>query len=117
MNTTQQENRQDGRLLRRSLDGRILGGVAAGLARYFSVDVTHVRIAFVALSFLGGAGVPLYLAAWVLIPADGSAIAIADEVLNHVCSHLSRPAPRFPGRELVMRLRISASRNWILLSQ
>ena len=29
MNTTHQENRQDGRLLRRSLDGRILGGVAA----------------------------------------------------------------------------------------
>jgi len=65
MNTTHQENQQDGRLLRRSLDGRILGGVAAGLA---------------ALSFLGGAGVPLYLAAWVLIPAEGSGAAIADEV-------------------------------------
>ena len=103
MNTTQQENRQDGRHLRRSLDGRILGGVAAGLARYFSVDVTHVRIALVALSFLGGAGVPLYLAAWVLIPADGSGIAIADEVLNHVASHLSRPAPGFPSRELVTK--------------
>jgi phage shock protein C len=87
MNTTQQDNRQDGRLLRRSLDGRILGGVAAGLARYFAVDVTYVRIALVALSFLGGAGVPLYLAAWLLIPADGSGIAIADEVLNHVGSH------------------------------
>jgi len=103
MNTTQQENRQDGRLLRRSLDGRILGGVAAGLARYFSVDVTHVRIALVALSFLGGAGVPLYLAAWALIPADGSGIAIADEVLNHVASHLSRPAPGFHSRELVTK--------------
>jgi phage shock protein C len=94
MNTTHQENHQEnqqaGRLLRRSLDGRILGGVAAGLARYFAVDVAHVRIALVALSFLGGAGVPLYLAAWVLIPAEGSGVAIADEVLNHVGSHISQ---------------------------
>ena len=112
MTTTRQENRQDdsedGRLLRRSMDGRILGGVATGLARYFSVDVAHVRIALVALSFLGGAGVPLYLAAWALIPADGSGIAIADEVLNRVGSRLSRPAAGFPRRESVTRRRISA---------
>jgi phage shock protein PspC (stress-responsive transcriptional regulator) len=107
MSTTHQENgqesRQDGRLLRRSLDGRILGGVAAGLARYFAVDVAHVRIALVALSFLGGAGVPLYLAAWVLIPAEGSGTTIADEVLNHVGSHLSGPAAGFLSRELVFK--------------
>jgi phage shock protein C len=104
MNTIQQENQQDSRLLRRSLDGRILGGVAAGLARYFDVDVAHVRIALVALSFLGGAGVPLYLAAWLLIPAAGSDVTIADEVLNHVgSSHLSRPAAGFLSRQLVMR--------------
>jgi phage shock protein PspC (stress-responsive transcriptional regulator) len=106
MSTTHQENgqesRQDGRLLRRSLDGRILGGVAAGLARYFAVDVAHVRIALVALSFLGGAGVPLYLAAWVLIPAAGSSSTIADE-LNHVGSHLSGPAAGFLSRELVFK--------------
>jgi len=68
---------------------RSLGGVAAGLARYFAVDVAHVRIILVALSFLAGAAVPLYLAAWVLIPAEGSGTAIADEVLNHAGSHSS----------------------------
>ena len=81
---------QDGpRLLRRPAGGRILGGVAAGLAAYFAVDVAHVRIILVALSFLAGAAVPLYLAAWLLIPAEGSGIAIADEVLNHAGSHSS----------------------------
>ena len=69
-------------------DGRILGGVAAGLAKYFALDVAHVRIVLVALSFLGGAGVPLYLAAWVLIPAEDSGIAIADEVLNYGPGHV-----------------------------
>ena len=71
------------RLLRRPSDGRILGGIAAGLAAYFAVDVAHVRIILVVLSFLGGAAMPLYLAAWLLIPEEGSGTAIADEVLSH----------------------------------
>ena len=99
MNTGTNQS-QEPRLLRRPADGRILGGVAAGLARYFGVDVAHVRIILVALSFLGGAAVPFYLAAWVLIPAEGSGIAIADEVLDHAGGHLSRPASaRFSQRQ------------------
>ena len=89
MNIRTNQSQQGPRLLRRPADGRILGGVAAGLAAYFALDVVHVRIILVALSFLAGAAVPLYLAAWVLIPADGSGTAIADEVLNHAGSHPS----------------------------
>ena len=87
MNIRTNQSQEGPRLLRRPVDGRILGGVAAGLATYFALNVAHVRIILVALSFLGGAAVPLYLAAWVLIPAEGSGTAIADEVLNHVGSH------------------------------
>jgi phage shock protein C len=85
MNTTTDQNgrQQEPRLLRRPAGGRILGGVAAGLARYFVIDVVYIRIVLVALSLLGGAGVPLYLAAWMLIPAEGSGVAIADEILGH----------------------------------
>ena len=89
MNIGTNHSQEEPRLLRRPADGRILGGVAAGLARYFALDVTHVRIVLVALSFLAGAAIPLYLAAWVMIPAEGSDIAIADEVLNHAASHSS----------------------------
>ena len=60
-----------------------------GSPAYFALDVAHVRIILVALSFLAGAAIPLYLAAWVLIPAEGSDTAIADEVLNHAGSHSS----------------------------
>ena len=91
MNIRTNQSQEEPRLLRRPAGGRILGGVAAGLAAYFALDVAHVRIILVALSFLGGAAVPLYLAAWVLIPAEGSDIAIADEVLNHADSRLSWP--------------------------
>ena len=89
MNIRTNQSQEEPRLLRRPSDGRILGGVAAGLATYFALDVAHVRIILVALSFLGGAAVPLYLAAWVLIPAEGSDTAIADEVLSHAGSHSS----------------------------
>jgi phage shock protein C len=89
MNIRTNQSQNGPRLLRRPSGGRILGGVAAGLAAYFALNVAHVRIILVALSFLGGAAVPLYLAAWVLIPEESSGTAIADEVLNHTGSHLS----------------------------
>ena len=89
MNIRTNQSQEGPRLLRRPANGRILGGVAAGLARCFALDVVHVRIILVALSFLGGAAVPLYLAGWVLIPAEGSDIAIADEGLNHAGSRSS----------------------------
>ena len=72
---------QEGRLLRRSVNGRVLGGVAAGFAKHFALDVSYVRLALVVLSFVGGAGVPLYLAAWILVPEEGSNIAIVDGIL------------------------------------
>ena len=92
MNVRTNQSPKGPRLLRRPSGGRILGGVAAGLARYFAVDVAYVRIILVAVSFLGGVTVPFYLAAWVLIPAEGSGTAIADEVLNYSGSRLSWPA-------------------------
>ena len=59
------------RLLRRRTSDRVLGGVAGGLGDYFNVDPLLVRIAFVALMIFGGAGLVLYVVAWLLIPAEG----------------------------------------------
>jgi phage shock protein PspC (stress-responsive transcriptional regulator) len=67
--------------LRRGGDHRMLAGVAVGLADYFDVDPTLVRIGFVALSLLGGLAVPLYLAGWLLIPEEGSDESVAEELL------------------------------------
>ena len=68
--------------LRRSTDDRMLAGVVGGLARYLDVDATLVRIAFVVLTVVGGAGVPLYLASWLLIPEDGADQSIAASFLD-----------------------------------
>jgi phage shock protein PspC (stress-responsive transcriptional regulator) len=61
--------------------GRMLAGVAAGLAEWFDVDPTLVRVAFVALALLGGVAVPIYLAAWLLIPEEGTDVSVAEELL------------------------------------
>ncbi|HXB38766.1 MAG TPA: PspC domain-containing protein, partial [Acidimicrobiales bacterium] len=50
-------------------------------ADYFDVDPTIVRIGFVALGFLGGLAVPLYLAGWALIPDEDTDTSIAEEIL------------------------------------
>jgi phage shock protein PspC (stress-responsive transcriptional regulator) len=67
------------RTLCRPSHDRMLAGVAAGVARYLGVDVTIVRIAFVVLTFIGGAAVPVYLAGWLLIPEEGSDRSIASD--------------------------------------
>jgi phage shock protein PspC (stress-responsive transcriptional regulator) len=72
--------------LRRPFQDRMLAGVAAGLARYFGVDVTIVRIAFVVLTVVGGAGIPLYLAGLLLIPEEGSDQSIAGAIIESLQS-------------------------------
>ena len=67
--------------LHRRRGGRMLGGVAAGLADYFDVDPVLVRVGFVVLAFVGGLAVPLYLAGWALIPDEDTDTSIAEEIL------------------------------------
>ena len=68
--------------LRRAYQGRLLAGVCAGLADSFGVDVTIVRVAFAVFTFLGGAGVPAYLACWLLIPEEGCEQSLAAELIH-----------------------------------
>jgi phage shock protein C len=66
----------------RPADDRMIAGVAAGIARYLGADVTAVRIILAVLAFVGGAGVPIYLAGWLLIPEEGAEHSIVGEFLQ-----------------------------------
>ncbi|MGE5289184.1 MAG: PspC domain-containing protein [Micromonosporaceae bacterium] len=68
--------------LRRPTQGRMLAGVAAGIADYLSVDVTIVRIVLAVLAIVGGAGVPIYIAGWLLIPEEGKEKSILSEFID-----------------------------------
>jgi phage shock protein PspC (stress-responsive transcriptional regulator) len=70
--------------LRRAYNGRMLAGVCAGIADYLGVDTTIVRVAFVVFTFLGGAGIPAYLACLLLIPEEGSDQSIAASLLDGI---------------------------------
>ena len=60
------------RRLTRSGKDAIVGGVSSGLGRYFDIDPILFRIGFVALSFVGGLGVLVYIALLAFVPSDGT---------------------------------------------
>lgn len=56
--------------LRRRMQGKMLGGVCTGLADYFSIDVSIVRLVMVLLALADGAGIIFYILAWIIIPEE-----------------------------------------------
>lgn len=83
--------------LRRIGAGRVLAGVAGGLADYLDVDVTVVRLGFVVLTLVGGIAVPAYLACWLLIPEEGSEGTLADDLLYRVGDLFEEAESRLQG--------------------
>ncbi len=56
--------------LTRPTEDRMLAGVCAGLANYFDIDPTLVRLLFVVFFFLGGSAFLLYLILWIVMPEE-----------------------------------------------
>jgi phage shock protein PspC (stress-responsive transcriptional regulator) len=71
----------------RPVQDRMVAGVAAGVARCLGADVTVVRIILALLALVGGAGVPIYLAGWLLIPDEGATQSIAGEFIQSLSAH------------------------------
>jgi phage shock protein C len=68
--------------LYRIQDGRLVAGVCAGLAAYFGIDPTLVRLGFVLLTVFGGFGILLYLGAWIVVPDETDGTSIAESFVN-----------------------------------
>ncbi len=56
--------------LYKSRTDRMLDGVCGGVAKYFHLDPTLVRIAWVLLALLGGSGILLYIVAMIVMPKE-----------------------------------------------
>jgi len=63
------------RLTRSSTDKKI-GGVCAGLAAYFDIDATIVRIVWLIAVLFGGTGLLLYIILWIVLPLAPTTPAI-----------------------------------------
>ena len=74
-------DRNGSKVLMRPRDGRMLAGVCAGVADYFGLDVTLVRVIWAVLAVItGGAGILAYLVAWILIPNEGQKSSVAENM-------------------------------------
>jgi len=63
--------------LQKSRTDRMIDGVCGGVAAYFGIDPTLVRVAWVLLTFFGGSGVVLYIACMILMPKEPAAAVAA----------------------------------------
>lgn len=59
-----------GKRLYRSRTEKMIGGVCGGVADYLGIDVTVIRLLWVLVTLLGGAGVLAYLVLWIVIPQE-----------------------------------------------
>src|ERR1700744_6198116 len=50
---------------------KVLGGVCSGLAEYFDMDVTIVRLLFAFTFFVMGVGFGTYIILWIVLPRKG----------------------------------------------
>lgn len=113
--------------LRRPEHGRVLGGVAAGLALHLGVSVRLVRLLLVLLVPVGGVGAALYVFWWVTIPV-GDPATVAGAGRPAALSRLSRPqgggtAPaverlrRLPWTEIAVGVALLAGAAAMLLAR
>jgi phage shock protein PspC (stress-responsive transcriptional regulator) len=76
-------NTNNGKVLVRKVDNRIIAGVCAGIAAYLDVDVNVVRIVVALITLItAGTGILGYLVAWAIIPEEGQKSSIAEDLIN-----------------------------------
>ena len=77
---------------------RMIGGVCGGLARYFDIDPTLVRLAFVLFTTFGGGGVLAYVILWVVLepapPLEASAPVVDIDLVEPAAPPAVDESPR-----------------------
>ena len=59
----------------------MVAGVGLCISRQLGLDATLVRLVIVATCLLGGIGLPLCLAGWLLIPGEGTGLCVASDLM------------------------------------
>lgn len=54
----------------RSRTDRMIAGVCGGIANYFNIDPTVVRLLWILIVMLGGSGILAYIICWIVIPEE-----------------------------------------------
>ena len=89
--------------LYRSRSDRMLGGVCGGLAEYFDIDPTIVRLVAVLTVFLNGLGLVAYVVMAIVVPVEGSKRAAPTDIIKDNVEEMKETATKL-GAESVLPL-------------
>lgn len=81
--------------LYRSKDKAMIAGVAAGLAEYFLIDPSIVRLIFVLATVFGGFGIPVYIVLWVVLPSDEAGVIGSHDTVHTNAEEIKNKAESF----------------------
>lgn len=81
--------------LTRAKEGRMIGGVCAGIAKQYNLDVTLVRLGAVLLAVFAQVGILLYVVLWAVTPEEESGSTGFDQAKSYFGSNSQTTEPRF----------------------
>src|SRR3972149_8252000 len=93
--------------LYRSESDRIIAGVCGGLADYFEVDPTLIRLILILLVVFGGSGVFLYILLWLFIPTQSKVSSYSEETIKENAQEIGKRAQLLAGE-----IRTENTRMW-----
>jgi len=87
----------------RRTEGRVIAGVAGGIADHLGVSDTVVRLVLIATTVSGGFGILIYAALWFLMPQAPETVPVAPGLAAHTRSGLRTDEPPAPVTEAKLR--------------
>lgn len=78
--------------LARAEKGKELGGVCAGIAKYFDLDVSVVRLLFLLAWLMAGFGFVLYIILWLVLPSERTVAKEHEEIINENAAEIKEKA-------------------------
>lgn len=78
--------------LYRDSSNAVLAGIASGIADYFEIDATIIRILFVLLFVFGGSGLIIYLILWIIIPKQKDNNKTTEEIVKNNTNEIKEKA-------------------------
>ena len=82
----------DRRRLERNTDNKMIAGVASGVADFYGLDTSIVRIVWALSILLGGFGVVAYVVMWIVLPESGHERSVAHDIREKVASDIDESA-------------------------
>jgi len=77
---------------------KVLGGVCGGVAEFFNIDPTIVRLIFILITIFGGSGILLYIILWLVIPSEKSDGEISEKNIKMGADEMKERAEEFANR-------------------